>query len=69
MAALPQPRWSFRWIASAMKSAQKSRREKRRGRFKLIAERELRLNDHLLSDINLTTDDVKRALVSPRSWL
>ena len=68
MTTLSEPRLSFGWIASAMHSVQMSRREKRQGRFKLIAECELRLNDHMLRDIGLTTNDVKRALDASRSW-
>ena len=69
MTTISEPCLSFGWIASVMRSVQMSRREKRQGRFKLIAERELRLSDHMLRDIGLTTDDVKRALDASPSWL
>ena len=68
MTSKSKQHWNFGWVTSAMHSARNSRQKKRLDRFKLIAERELRLNEHMLRDIGLTTDDVKNALTSPRSW-
>lgn len=43
--------------------------KRRRGRpTPLPFEKELRMNDHMLRDIGLTTGDVKRSLIVKRYW-
>jgi len=36
--------------------------------IQLVAEDELRINDHKASELGLSVDDVKRALMKPRHW-
>jgi len=36
--------------------------------IQLVAEDELRINDHKASELGLSVDDVKWALMKPRHW-
>jgi uncharacterized protein YjiS (DUF1127 family) len=61
--ATPARRPKFGWIKSIFKSRTQDRSDR------LDDEHLLRMNEHMLKDIGLTTDDFKEALMKQRRWL
>jgi uncharacterized protein YjiS (DUF1127 family) len=61
--AMPARRPIFDRIRSILKSRKQGRNDR------LDYEQLLRMSDHMLKDMGLTKDDVRAALMQPRSWL